>query len=111
MASPTRPHVSTRRRLVASSLCALWLTLTAQAQQSSTITVAPADATISTGQTQLFAASGAVIPTGVSAGGEYACAGLSDGTVQCAGRNQFGQLANGTWTNSATLVPAVNLAG
>ena len=35
-------------------------------------------------------------PTSVSAGGEYTCVRLSDGTAQCTGRNQFGQHGNGT---------------
>jgi len=117
MPSSTTRQVSRGATFFASGLCALWVSslassgVTAQAQQPSTLNIAPADQTISIGQTQQFAANGAVTPNDVSAGGEYACAGLSDGTVQCTGRNQFGQLANGTWDNSSLLVSSVNLAG
>jgi len=67
------------------------------------MSVTPADPTISAGQTQQFSASGAVTPTGVSAGGEYTCVRLPDGTAQCTGRNQFGQHGNGTLDNSFVL--------
>jgi alpha-tubulin suppressor-like RCC1 family protein len=66
--------------------------------------ITPADPAISVGQTQQFTASGAITAAGVSAGGEYTCVRLPNGTAQCAGRNQFGQLADGTWTNSSVLV-------
>ena len=48
---------------------------------------------------------GTVTATGISAGGEYTCLGLSNGTAQCTGRNQFGQHADGTLNNSSVLVP------
>ena len=69
------------------------------------MSVTPADPTISAGQTQQFAASGAVAPTSVGAGGEYTCVRLPDGTVQCTGRNQFGQHGNGTFNDSSVLDP------
>jgi alpha-tubulin suppressor-like RCC1 family protein len=46
----------------------------------------------------------------VSAGGEYTCVGLSDGTARCAGRNQFGQLGDGSQTNSPFVVTPSGLA-
>jgi alpha-tubulin suppressor-like RCC1 family protein len=88
--------------LVALGLCGLWLGLAAQA--APVMTVAPTNPTLYVGQTQQFTASGADTPGAVSAGGEFTCVGLPDGTVQCAGRNQFGQLANGTLNNSSVLV-------
>ena len=41
----------------------------------------------------------------MSAGGEYTCVRLSDGTAKCTGRNQFGQHGDGPWTNSSVLGP------
>jgi alpha-tubulin suppressor-like RCC1 family protein len=73
------------------------------------MSIMPADPIIFVGQTQQFTASGAMAPTGVSAGGEYTCVRLRDGTAQCAGRNQFGQHGDGTWTNSSVLVPVSGL--
>jgi alpha-tubulin suppressor-like RCC1 family protein len=92
-----------QQKPAAIALCALWLGSTGYGQSAS-ISVSPVNATVSVGQTQQFAVSGAVTPTGVSAGGEYTCVGLSDGTVRCTGRNQFQQLADGTVANSPVLV-------
>jgi alpha-tubulin suppressor-like RCC1 family protein len=69
------------------------------------MSITPADPTVSVGQTQQFTASGFVTPTGVGAGGEYTCVRLPDGTVQCTGRNQFGQHGNGTLNDSSALEP------
>jgi alpha-tubulin suppressor-like RCC1 family protein len=99
----------TKFKLTAIALCALCFAATGHGQSTS-ISVSPATATVSVGQTQQFTVSGAVTPTGVSSGGEYTCVGLSDGTVSCTGRNQFGQHADGTINNTLTLGPAVNLA-
>src|SRR3989442_5479187 len=59
------------------------------------ITVTPANPTMSVGQTQQFTASGAVAPTALAAGGLHTCMGLPHRTVQCWGRNNFGQLGHG----------------
>ena len=73
------------------------------------MSVTPANPTISVGQTQQFTASGASTPTGVSAGGEYTCVRLPNGTAQCTGRNQFGQLGDGSWADFSVLVPVSGL--
>src|SRR5437773_3237199 len=69
------------------------------------ITVTPANPTISVGQTQQFTASGTVVPTAVAAGGLHTCMRLPDGTVQCWGRNNFGQLGNGDGSLTSSSVP------
>jgi alpha-tubulin suppressor-like RCC1 family protein len=91
-------------------LCVLWIALAGrQNAQAQAMTVTPADSTVYAGQTLQFTASGAITPTGVSAGGEYTCVRLPDGTARCTGRNQFGQLGDGTFMNSATLVSVSGL--
>jgi alpha-tubulin suppressor-like RCC1 family protein len=74
------------------------------------MTVTPANPSIAVGQTQQFTATGVATPTSVSAGGEYTCVRLSDATVQCTGRNQFGQHGNGSLSDSRTLGPVSDLA-
>jgi len=99
-------RVDPRSTRWASCLCILWLSLAGrQAAPAPALSVTPADPTIPAGQTQQFAASGAITPTGVSAGGEYTCVRLPDGTAQCTGRNQYGQHGNGTDNNSSVLDP------
>ena len=89
-------------------LCVVWLgSAGRQSAQTPAMSVTPADSTIHVGETQQFTASSAITPTGVSAGGEYTCVRLPDGTARCTGRNQFGQLGDGSFMNSAVLV-AVN---
>jgi alpha-tubulin suppressor-like RCC1 family protein len=99
-------RVNQRSTRWASCLCVLWLSLAGrQAAPAPALSVTPADPTISAGQTQQFTADGAVTPTNVGAGGEYTCVRLPDGTVQCTGRNQFGQHGNGTIDDSSVLEP------
>ncbi|HUL48001.1 MAG TPA: Ig-like domain-containing protein [Steroidobacteraceae bacterium] len=45
---------------------------------------------------------------GMSLGGSTTCAALTDGTIQCWGYNGFGNLGNGTTTNSLTAVTTYN---
>src|SRR5438876_262301 len=92
-------------RLVASGLCGFWLSLGGQVTRAPALTITPADPVIAVGQTQQFTASDAITPTAVSAGGQYTCVLLRDGTVQCWGRNVDGQLGDGTTANPSTGPP------
>jgi len=47
----------------------------------------------------------------IAAGTYHACALLASGAVQCWGLNSFGELGNGSTTNSSTPVAVTNLAG
>src|SRR5205807_9107416 len=45
----------------------------------------------------------------LAAGQQHTCAVLDDGTVQCWGRNNYGQLGDGTLITRLTPVPVSNL--
>src|SRR6266403_1766294 len=92
-------------KLLGTGLAALWLTLGWQGAPADALTVTPANPTIGVGQTQQFTASGALTPTAVAGGGFHACMRLPDGTVQCWGRNNFGQLGNGDGNLADSSVP------
>jgi alpha-tubulin suppressor-like RCC1 family protein/subtilase family serine protease len=89
----------------------------AEGQSLDTIDVTPADPTINVGQTELFTATGifgdgssrilTAIP--IAAGGSHTCALLPDGTVQCWGDNYYGQLGDGTNTNSSSPVAVTGI--
>src|SRR3989442_5812771 len=84
-----------RLKLLGTGLAARCLTLAGQGPPANALTVTPVNPTIGVGQTQQFTANGALTPTAVAGGGFHACMRLPDGTVQCWGRNNFGQLGNG----------------
>src|SRR4051812_37962058 len=92
-------------------MCVVWTAAAGTAAAQSDVTVTPSNPTVSVGQVQQFVAAGAVTPTGVSAGGEYTCVRLSDGTAKCTGRNQFGQRADGTQNDATTIGAVSGLAG
>jgi hypothetical protein len=92
-------------RLFVSGLCVFWLGLAVRQAAQSPMSVTPANPTIVVGQTQQFSASGAVTASAVSAGGEYTCVRLPDGTAQCTGRNQFEAARRRQLTDSPVLVP------
>ena len=94
-----------RLKLLGTGLAALWLTLGWQGAPANALTVTPVNPTIGVGQTQQFTANGALTPTAVAGGGFHACMRLPDGTVQCWGRNNFGQLGNGDGNLADSSVP------
>jgi alpha-tubulin suppressor-like RCC1 family protein len=55
--------------------------------------------------------SGLTRATAIAVGADYACALLLDGTIQCWGSNTYGQLGNGSTTDSTTPVPVSGLTG
>src|SRR5437773_763631 len=92
-------------KLLGTGLAALWMPLGGEGAPADAITVTPANPTIGVGQTQQFTANGALTPTAVAGGGFHACMRLPDGTVQCWGRNNFGQLGNGDGNLADSSVP------
>jgi alpha-tubulin suppressor-like RCC1 family protein len=66
--------------------------------------ITPTNPSVTVGQTVQFAVSGGVTPSTVAAGGWHTCVLLSDQSVQCTGRNNFGQLGDGTLNNASGLV-------
>ena len=75
----------------------------------SSISIAPLAPTISAGQIQAFTATGtfddgsvrALTATPIAAGDQHTCAIVANGTVQCWGKNDHGQLGDGTKTDSS----------
>jgi alpha-tubulin suppressor-like RCC1 family protein len=55
--------------------------------------------------------SGLTGATAVAVGGYHACALLLDGTIQCWGYNVYGQLGDGSTTDSTAPVPVSNVTG
>src|SRR5438445_10676824 len=98
-------RVDGKLKLLGTGRAALWLTLGWQGAPADAITVTLANPTIGVGQTQQFTANGALTPTAVAAGGLHTCMRLPDGTVQCWGRNNFGQLGNGDGNLTSSSVP------
>src|SRR3954469_9347285 len=47
----------------------------------------------------------------ISGGGVHTCVMVSSGTVDCWGRNFYGQLGDGTTNNSSTPIPVSGLGG
>ena len=96
-------------KIFIAGVCAVWVGLAGRQAAQSALTITPANPTVSIGRTQLFTTNEPLDATSVSAGGEYTCIGRADGTAQCTGRNQFGQLADGDTTNVSMLVPVTGL--
>ncbi|MGA8539971.1 MAG: hypothetical protein WB566_10755 [Terriglobales bacterium] len=103
-------------------VCALLLAMAvagqAQLTPPSGITVAPTNPIISTSQTQQFTAVASpiidlqgVIQVSSQADASHTCALLANGTVECWGSNSFGELGNGSTTNSDVPVAVSGLSG
>lgn len=83
----------------------------------SSISIAPLTPTVSVGQIQPFTATGtfadgslrALTATPFAGGDQHTCAVVSDGTVQCWGKNDHGQLGDGTTTDSSTPVTVLGI--
>ena len=96
---------------VAVAVVVLACTLTNAQVGAQTITVTPANPTISVGQTQRFTATGVGAVTAVDLGAFYSCALLQDGTVRCWGDNSTGELGDGTTTNASTPGAVAGIGG
>ncbi|MFL6279788.1 MAG: hypothetical protein ACJ731_06740, partial [Vicinamibacterales bacterium] len=96
--------------LYATGLIALLLTSARPAGQSpGTPALTPANPTILVGQSQQFTPNQMGVPVAIAGGGYHTCMLFGDQTVRCAGHNNFGQLGNGAFTDSSTLVAASGL--
>ena len=73
------------------------------------IGLTPANPSILVGQTQSFAASSASALAAMAGGGYHTCALMTDRSIRCAGLNNWGQLGNGGYSNSSTLVAVTGL--
>ena len=95
----------------------LFLSLSTQAADVTSIAIAPTNPTVAVGAIQPFTATGtfsdgstrSLTNSTLAAGLDYTCALLPNGSVQCWGYNLYGQLGNGTNTSSNVPVSVSNL--
>lgn len=97
------------RHVLSTGLLGLALSFTLVQAQGPAASLAPANPTILVGQSQQFSASGLANPIAIGGGGYHTCMLLGDQSVRCAGLNNWGQLGNGGYANSPTLVAATGL--
>ena len=111
-------------KLAAVSLLGLGISLVLVQAQSPGISVTPANPTILVGQTQQFTATGMSIPATIDGlsgpiqitlGGVFdtghSCALMPNRSARCWGDNTYGQLGNGTTTDSTTPVNVTGVGG
>lgn len=77
--------------------------------QAPTMSLSPSTPMILAGQTQQFSATSAFTPTAIAGGGYHTCLMFPDATLRCAGENNWGQLGNGGFANTATPVPVTGI--
>ena len=95
-------------------LAGLVTSFTAQAATLASIDVTPTNATIDNGQTQAFVATGTFsdaavrglgsTASAITGGMLHTCSLMSDKSVRCWGQNHYGQLGDGSTTNSSVPV-------
>ena len=110
--TPSCTCIETARRSFRSPVLTSILLLAAPSwRKARRMTIAPSNPTAVAGQTSSSSPSPAPSSRRMCrpAASTRAC-GLSDGSARCAGRNQFGQLGDGSWANSALLVQPSGLA-
>jgi len=64
------------------------------------ITITPSNPSVLAGQSIQLSATGAVTPAEITAGEWHTCALFADQTVRCTGRNNFGQIGDGTFNHA-----------
>jgi alpha-tubulin suppressor-like RCC1 family protein len=97
-------------RLSAAVVLVLALLVTGRAAAQE-LTITPADPSLGVGQTLTFTALSISGVTAIDAGAFHSCARLADGSLRCWGLNDWGQLGDGSFANSAVPVQVVGIAG
>ena len=79
------------------SLCPILALALIVGVQAGTVTITPSNPTLLVGQTLQLTQSGAVAPVSVSTGFWHTCLLYSDQSVRCTGRNNQGQIGDGSF--------------
>src|SRR4051812_25184670 len=90
--------------MIIAGFATIFCTLANEAAIAQTITITPANPTVSVGNTQQFTVPEVSNATDVQAGDYHACILLQNGEARCSGYNRSGQLGDGTQTHSPTPV-------
>src|SRR5262249_56811028 len=94
--------MSTKANLrVAVAVVVLACAVTSAQVAAQTVTVTPANPTVSVGQAQQFTAAGVGGATAVDLRAFFRCALIPDGSVRCLGSDDSRPLRDGTTTNSS----------
>lgn len=95
--------------LFAAGLFSLAIPVVLVQAQGPGIGLTPANPTILVGQTQQFTGSGPSAIAAIAGGGYHTCTLMTDQSVRCVGLNNWGQLGNGSYANSSTLLAVSGL--